>query len=294
MQQHEQLAERIVVIITRLNMGETLDIHELIDEFKVSKRTLQRDINDRLAFLPIQKNGAKLSLEKLHLGKLGLQDIRNFASIAGVNDIFPSLDSHFLIDLLATAYNSEFIIKPEQSENKTEIDTILRRLKKIITQAQKVSFNYKGKEYRFVDPYQLVNVRGVWYLASDDNGQLKSFHVGKLVNLVPLSETFTPDLELKKQIEQEEGIYFGQEKIEVIVKVASSVATYFKRRSLLPEQELIKELDEGGLLLSCKVAQPIQITTLIKHWMPHLTIIGSNELQQQIINDIYIYLDNTP
>ena len=56
MKERELLAQRIVDIITQLNMGETLDIDELAAQFNVSKRTIQRDINSRLAFFPLIKS----------------------------------------------------------------------------------------------------------------------------------------------------------------------------------------------------------------------------------------------
>ena len=48
---HEKLAYRLARIISRLNDGERLDIHQLKDEFQVSIRILQKDLNERLDFL---------------------------------------------------------------------------------------------------------------------------------------------------------------------------------------------------------------------------------------------------
>ena len=49
---HEKLAERLAGILQRLNEGENLVIDELLATYQVDRRTLQRDLNERLAFLP--------------------------------------------------------------------------------------------------------------------------------------------------------------------------------------------------------------------------------------------------
>lgn len=63
-------------------------------------RTIQRDINEKLAFLPIQKSDGLISLEASALGRLSAQDIRNFASIAGVNELFLQLSPQFISNVL--------------------------------------------------------------------------------------------------------------------------------------------------------------------------------------------------
>ncbi|MBN8147871.1 DeoR family transcriptional regulator, partial [Vibrio vulnificus] len=58
MKEHDTLAKRLGIILTRLNTGARLYLEELSREFGVSERTLQRDFNERLNYLPIQREGA--------------------------------------------------------------------------------------------------------------------------------------------------------------------------------------------------------------------------------------------
>jgi len=50
---HDKIATRISLILTKLNNGEKLSIQKLVDEFGVSKRTIQRDLNEGLPNIPI-------------------------------------------------------------------------------------------------------------------------------------------------------------------------------------------------------------------------------------------------
>jgi predicted DNA-binding transcriptional regulator YafY len=102
---------------------------------------------------------------------------------------------------------------------------------------------------------------------------------------------FEFDSEINNQINQSQDIYIAspEEKTEVVLKVSPAVAHYFKRRDLLPNQVIDKELDSGELIISSKVAHDLQIIPLIKYWMPHLQVISPKEIHEQVITDIEKY-----
>ncbi|WP_037429361.1 helix-turn-helix transcriptional regulator [Shewanella colwelliana] len=294
MELNVKLAERIVSIISKLNLGEQFSLDDLVTEFGVDKRTIQRDINERLSFLPLKKINGVFSLEPVFLGRLSKQDIRNFASLVGVSNLFPKMDSSFITSVLSQAFNSPYLVKAEQYEANTRLEPLLKQVERVISKSLLINFYYKDKQYCRISPYKLISQRGVWYLAAVDHGQLKSFALTKITLLVPLAETFISDPEIIQIIDEEEGIYFGKNKFEVVLRVDSDVAHYFKRRQLLPEQVLIKELEHGDLLLSSKVVDGMQIVPLIKRWMPNIEVISPNGIRQQIIHDIHAYLAKQP
>ena len=53
MKKHDTIATRLSLILTKFNNGEKLTVDELVKEFGVTKRTIQRDINERLSNIPI-------------------------------------------------------------------------------------------------------------------------------------------------------------------------------------------------------------------------------------------------
>ena len=276
------LAERITSILIKFNAGETCDLNDLAEEFSVNLRTIQRDINIRLAFLPLIKEGRKVSLEPSALSQLTTRDIRNFASVCGIHELFPSLDNSFITTMLSKTFNSNYLIKGHNYENKIDVQLLLTKFNDYITCNSLVNFHYKGKEYENVQPYKLVNSKGIWYLAAVDSDKLKTFHLAKITNELKLFKLFEPSWEVQQIIEKEDGIFFSEEKMKVILKASALIAHYFKRRNILPNQIIEKEIDSGELIISAKVANDMQIIPLIKYWIPELDVIAPKSLLKTI------------
>ena len=81
---HDKLAYRLTQILVKLNQGEKLDPQTLAEEFNVNLRTIQRDLNSRFAYLPLERVDGRYSLDPAYLGKLNLRDVERFACLAGV------------------------------------------------------------------------------------------------------------------------------------------------------------------------------------------------------------------
>ena len=114
---HDTLALRLSMILTKLNSAESFTVKELAEEFNVSTRTIQRDIKERLSYIPIEKNGDYYSMESYALGKLGFEDIKNFATLSGIKTLYPSLSNEFITDVLNTKLNSAYLIKNQGFED---------------------------------------------------------------------------------------------------------------------------------------------------------------------------------
>ena len=73
---HDKIATRLACILTKLNNGESFTVNELAKEFEVKTRTIQRDLKERLIYLPIVKKNKYYSMESYALGKLNFEDIK--------------------------------------------------------------------------------------------------------------------------------------------------------------------------------------------------------------------------
>lgn len=285
-----KLAERLAKIITQLNDAKTLSVNSLADEFNVSVRTLQRDLNERLSFLPILEDKGHYSLTPSALGKLSPKDIRHFAAISGIESLYPNLDTRFICSILSQAIDSPYLIKGHNYEPKHKVEPNLNKLEEIILNKKCISFDYKDKQYTNIHAYRLVNSKGIWYLAAVDNTKLKTFHLSELSHILEQAESFTIQQDLMALIEQNEGIFFSETKFEVVVKVSKDIAPYFKRRDVFPNQIIEKELESGELLVSSKVAIVHQILPLIKYWVPDIHVISPVEIKDQLRNELKIYV----
>jgi len=285
-----KLAERLASIITQLNDAKTLSISSLAEEYNVSARTLQRDLNERLSFLPILEDKGHYSLAPSALGKLSPKDIRHFAAISGIESLYPNLDTRFICSILSQAIDSPYLIKGHNYEPKHKVEPNLNKLEEIILNKKCISFDYKDKQYKNIHAYRLVNSKGIWYLAAVDNTKLKTFHLSELSHILEQAESFTIQQELMALIEENEGIFFSETKFEVVVKVSKSIASYFKRRNVFPNQVIEKELESGELLVSSKVTITCEILPLIKYWVPNIHVISPVEIKDQLRNELKLYV----
>ncbi len=116
---HDTLVIRLAHILIKLNQGESLDPRALAEEFGVNLRTVQRDLNERFAYLPLIKADNRYHLDPTFLGKLSTRDIERFAGLAGVRGLFPSLSDDFLRDIFDNRIQNALLVKGHHYEDLT-------------------------------------------------------------------------------------------------------------------------------------------------------------------------------
>lgn len=291
---HDTLVYRLAQMLVKLNQGEKLDPAALADEFGVNIRTIQRDLNERFAYLPLQKTDGRYHLDVTFLGKLSTKDIDRFASLAGVRGLFPSLSDDFLRDIFDSKIQEALLIKGHHYESFSGKEGAFRALEKAIVARQNVAFDYlktEGvKSYTSVSPYKLLNLKGIWYLAAVDGEKLKTFSFTKISALKVLDTAFAWSKDVDIKLAAEDGIWFTENQHEVVLKVNVDVAGYFKRRNLIANQVIEKELADGGLLISAKVGHPNQVLPIVRYWIPHIKVISPEAWQKEMEVGLADYL----
>lgn len=292
---HDTLVYRLAQMLVKLNQGEKLDPRSLADEFGVNLRTIQRDLNVRFAYLPLQKTNGLYHLDPTFLGKLTTRDVERFASLAGVRGLFPSLSDDFLRDIFDARMQSALLVKGHNYEDLAGKETLFRQLEQAIVARHHVAIEYRKddtyKNYVSLAPFKLMNHKGIWYLAARDGEKLKTFAFTRINGLRVLDSNFAPDVNIDKVLVEEEGIWFGEEMKEIVLKIAKEIAGYFKRRRLIANQVIEKELEDGGLIVSAKVGHPNQVLPIVRYWIPHIRIISPEGLQTEMERDLTRYLD---
>jgi predicted DNA-binding transcriptional regulator YafY len=289
---HDTLVYRLAQMLVKLNQGEKLDPQALANEFGVNLRTIQRDLNERFAYLPLHKTDGRYHLDPTFLGKLNTRDIERFANLAGVRGLFPSLTDDFLRDIFDSRIQSALLVKGHHYEVLAGKEKTFFLLEQAIVSRHHVSFDYQKdgslKHYDAVAPFKLVNHKGIWYLAARDADKLKTFSFSKIEHLHRLETQFDADPSIDSILKAEDGIWLGEENKEIVLKIAKEVASYFKRRKLIANQIIEKELEDGGLIVSAKVGHLNQVLPIVRYWIPHIRIISPEglqlELQQSLVN----------
>lgn len=292
---HDTLVYRLAQMLVKLNQGEKLEPSALADEFGVNLRTIQRDLNERFAYLPLQKTNGRYHLDATFLGKLSTKDIERFAGLAGVRGLFPSLSDDFLRDIFDTRVQGALLVKGHNYESLAGKEHQFRELEKAVIARRQVAFDYQKaegvKQYAEVSPYKLVNHKGIWYLAAMDGEKLKTFSFSKIECLKVLDAVFEWSQVVDAKLAEEDGIWLSNECQEVVLKINQEVAGYFKRRKLIANQVIEKELADGGLLISAKVGHQNQVLPIIRYWLPHIRIVSPESWQQEMVRGMAEYLN---
>jgi len=287
---HTKITERLVGILMKFNSQERFTIQDLTEEFGVSARTIQRDLNEKFRFLPIQKKGKYYFLESYALGKLSYKDLKGFATLCGIRSLYPDLSDSFLADLLNEKINKAYLIKNQEFEDISQNKDLFESLSVAITKNMPIKFFYKSKE-RQANPYKLLNNNGVWYLLADENNKLKTFTFSKIERFsVQNKKFFVPNKDFLQQIANNKTKWFSPQQTEVILQIKSQAQEYFLRKNILPNSVLI-EKTKDYFSLSTKISYDDEILGLVKYWLPYIKIISPEYLSQKLQRQLENYLE---
>ncbi|TFF76599.1 WYL domain-containing protein [Aeromonas taiwanensis] len=286
MAEHDTLAQRLGVILTKLNNGQRLVISELATEFNVSARTIQRDLNVRLAYLPLERDGQTYWLDPSYLGRTTTPAILRLCEQLGAKALFPD-DHESLIKLwLNPASTPVFVLAGFQLDEDDSHHQWLKPLAKAISQQLNVRLTWVGEQAeQKIEPYRLVNKRGRWYLAGvmADTPFLEPVSsIASLQQIETPSTISEPQQQLLQRLIEQEAVPTH----EVVIKAASPIAHEFKLRNILPEQALIRELEDGSILLASRVFDGSQLLPVIKTYLPHLEVISPAGIQALVKRDL--------
>lgn len=198
-------------------------------------------------------------------------------------------------DIFDSRIQSALLVKGHHYEDLAGKEDLFRQLERVIVARCHISFDYvKGEEIKFytaVAPYKLINNKGIWYLVARDNGKLKTFAFARIERLSQLVSRFAHDPEIDRKLKEEDGIWLGEEKKEIVFKIAREIAGYFKRRKLIANQVIEKELEDGGLIVSAKVGHVNQVLPIVRYWIPNIRVISPEGLQEEIEKALRNYLE---
>ena len=231
--------DRQMGIISHLVNKRKTTAKELSELFKVSTRTIMRDIDDlSLAGIPLYvmkgKNGGIFLMEDFQTDKPPLTQSERLSIESGLKSRYQVLEDtstfNAILKLNATNTYSDFEIDLSLSQGNLEIRTLIFKLLEAIRGRIKIKFSYINSQglvsQKNCEPYRIVYKDRSWYMDAydTDKARFSVFKVARISELT-LSDTFskrhfTP-------LPYDGGTWMNENKVPVILHVQKIVLDRF-------------------------------------------------------------------
>lgn len=286
---------RLLFIDREISSGRYPNCGQLADEYEVSSKTIQRDLdymryqldapieysaerrgyyytepNYKLPAISIKESDlfAIYLAEKL-LGQYeGTPIYQSLCSVfRKIEDSLPdkialdSGDDHSRFTVFAP---SNTILAPGVWETVTKAVRLLRRIE--------VHYQTPGRAettVRILDPYHGVRFEGDWYVVAYCHLRkaIRTFSLARIRKVKMLEERFTipSDFNFNKLIGSHFGVHWSNREFDVKIRFNKSVAGFIKERKWHPSQD-ITENPDGSLILSLTVNHLLELKRWILSW----------------------------
>ena len=273
--------DRQMGIISHLVNQRKTTAKELSKLFKVSTRTIMRDIDDlSLAGIPLYvtkgKNGGIFLMEDFQTDKPPLTQSERLSIESGLKSRYQVLEDastfNAILKLNATNTYSDFEIDLSLSQGNLEIRTLIFKLLEAIRGRVKIKFSYINSQglvsQKNCEPYRIVYKDRSWYMDAydTDKARFSVFKVARISELT-LSDTFskrhfTP-------LPYDGGTWMNENKVPVILHVQKIVLDRFVE---LLGYNAIKPINDNDWGYNTLLAFGKYITVISpKHFLKHFT-----------------------
>ncbi|MGD0275842.1 MAG: WYL domain-containing transcriptional regulator [Syntrophales bacterium] len=272
----------------------------LSDQFKITPRTIQRDLllmkSSGFPIHEIQKGIYELNKDLVK--NLEIFDDTELALVVALKNMVSQLGQPFkkaadsVFDHLYNCVTSMPVyVKIDES---VQLDSrLLNHVVRAIRECKQVSFQYTSARSSHpvtLEPYRLAYFNGFWYLIGNDTkaGILKRYALDKIKDFRLQKTRFkgAPAM-LDDSLRSSASIWFsGEKKLKIIIRVAAPCSNYFRRRIMFPTQEIIEEKQDGSLIVSYRVGNYEEIVNFLKSWIPHITLLEPDELRNMLLKEI--------
>lgn len=281
-----KLALRLSKILALLHQGDNIDKHWLAEKYKVSVRTIERDLSDRLHGIVEHAADGRWQLVPQQRSTIPARHLHDYTRMAGTTHLFPDPSLPYLLEQLETPEPRRAThVQPTPHEDLRTQSPAFAQLQAAIEKHHPCRFAYKGKP-RHAQPYRLIYKNGVWYLAAEEAGRLKNFSVA-LVEALQVDETsrFAPKPKHQDYINTKDDVWFTEGTTEVLLRVAPEAAHYFTRRQLLPQQQH-REDSDGSLLVTTHINHVHQLLPVVRYWLPNVRIVKPVEWHEAVVEEL--------
>lgn len=298
----DKVLTRLILILQKLSNNDLPTRKELIDEFNVSSKTIQRDINERLCYFPIEENSLKQLkfIDGFSLNKTTLKDNEmlfvylSLSQIKDINKNFEKTTYDIFSKLLTPRFSSPYHIKANAFESIDMDSKLLNDIERAIEYKNRLFIKLKNRELS-IEPYKVVSFDGIWYLLGRDlkDEKIKTVFIHEIIDMKLEKEKYKLDKPIDAILDNVHSAWFEDgNQIEVIIKVNEKVSFNFKLKNILPSQEIIEEYGDGSILVKFEVSSKEDIDNTIKAWIPDIELISPKEYRDSFITELQEYVNS--
>ncbi len=231
--------DRQMGIISHLVNQRKTTAKELSELFKVSTRTIMRDIDDlSLAGIPLYvmkgKNGGIFLMEDFQTDKPPLTQSERLSIESGLKSRYQVLEDtstfNAILKLNATNTYSDFEIDLSLSQGNLEIRTLIFKLLEAIRGSVKIKFSYINSQglvsQKNCEPYRIVYKDRSWYMDAYDT-EKERFSVYKVARISELTLFDTFSKRHFTPLPYDGGTWMNENKVPVILHVQKIVLDRF-------------------------------------------------------------------
>ena len=285
-------------------------IQELVDDFGVTRRTIERDLNDLgVAGFPLytEKRGRRNLWKLLHDKEIPtlnfpISELIALTFITGILEETPFKDEYrSTLKRIRTTLPDKMRVFLEQAAfyphvrgRKAQVDPeIFRKAQRAITDRKISNVSYRAittgqsKTYPIMPFRFLYHYDGVYLLCRNPKyGNLLTLAAERIQDLEVTSESFddSVDSEIEEQLRTAFGVVL-ESPMAVSVRFSASQAPYIKQRIWHPSQE-IEETDDGRIILSFEAGGFYEIKSWILSHGASAEVLAPATLRKAIVEEI--------
>jgi len=285
---------RLLFIDGKIKEGRCPNCSSLAEEYEVSRKTIQRDIEYMRYQLdaPIEYiakyRGYIYTEEQFQLPAMNIRESDLFG-VYLAEKLLVQYEGTPIYDSLCSIFE-----KIEQSlPNKTKMDPVSDQSKftvfppfsttiepavwNIVTDCLRSSQQVKIKHKtpgqnpvtRIIDPYHGVRFEGDWYVVGFCylRNEIRTFSLSRILTAEKTGEHFQvpADFNFQKLSGSHFGVYWGDGDFKIRVHFVRLVADYVRERTWHPTQEIV-ECGDGSVILSMTVNHLLELKRWVLSW----------------------------
>ena len=264
---------------------------QIADALGLNVRTIQRDLNEILAFNGAVKKGRLWSVDKSEFdpnneNQIVLSVLDKMAKNVGAE--FYS-KAHGLLKGISEGLNHPIFVSLSAEKLEKKDIELIENLESVIASRNEIELLYFSKTHR-LSPIKIALFDGFWYLLAMAGEKLKKFHLKSIKEIKILPSKFKIDESLENRIKSANSAWFDPEKSFIVrLWIDKVVKKYFERKPL-PNQQIMCENEDGSIEIEVQVTHIMEIKPLVFYYLPHIKVIEPSSLADDILAEMERYI----